>query len=190
MTTRAPAPGWRSASLVDTQYRLDAGRRDSRARRRLPVVRRRQPALRARLRRAAPARAGRADEPVLRGREHADLDRRTRRSSAAARARARSKPSRGRSRRRSASRRAAAGIVADVASARSRWIAAVAKDLQAHRARAWSIAGDTQPPAVHALAHAINQRARQRRPHRRLHRSGRRRRRSIRRSRCAISSAT
>ena len=38
-----------------------------------------------------------------------------------------------------------------------RWIAAVAKDLQAHRGASVVIAGDTQPPAVHALAHAINQ---------------------------------
>ncbi len=38
-----------------------------------------------------------------------------------------------------------------------RWIAAVAKDLQAHRGSSVVIAGDTQPPAVHALAHAMNQ---------------------------------
>jgi molybdopterin-containing oxidoreductase family iron-sulfur binding subunit len=34
---------------------------------------------------------------------------------------------------------------------------AVAKDLQAHRGRSLVIAGDGQPPAVHALAHAMNQ---------------------------------
>ncbi|HEV3139047.1 MAG TPA: TAT-variant-translocated molybdopterin oxidoreductase, partial [Vicinamibacterales bacterium] len=37
-----------------------------------------------------------------------------------------------------------------------KWIAAVAKDLQAHRGRSLVIAGDSQPPAVHALAHAMN----------------------------------
>jgi MoCo/4Fe-4S cofactor protein with predicted Tat translocation signal len=38
-----------------------------------------------------------------------------------------------------------------------KWIAAVAKDLQAHRGRSLVIAGDAQPPAVHALVHAMNQ---------------------------------
>jgi molybdopterin-containing oxidoreductase family iron-sulfur binding subunit len=38
-----------------------------------------------------------------------------------------------------------------------RWIAAVAKDLQQHRGRCVVLAGDGQPPAVHAIAHAINQ---------------------------------
>ncbi len=38
-----------------------------------------------------------------------------------------------------------------------RWIDAVAKDLLAHRGRSLVIAGDGQPPAVHALAHAMNQ---------------------------------
>jgi len=37
-----------------------------------------------------------------------------------------------------------------------KWMDALAKDLQAHRGRAVVIAGETQPPAVHALAHAIN----------------------------------
>jgi MoCo/4Fe-4S cofactor protein with predicted Tat translocation signal len=41
--------------------------------------------------------------------------------------------------------------------AEQKWIAAVAKDLQAHRGRCLVIAGDGQPPAVHALAHALNQ---------------------------------
>ncbi len=36
------------------------------------------------------------------------------------------------------------------------WIAAMARDLQAFRGRSLVIAGDHQPPAVHALAHAIN----------------------------------
>jgi len=38
-----------------------------------------------------------------------------------------------------------------------KWIDAVAKDLLAHRGRSLVIAGDGQPPAVHALAHAMNQ---------------------------------
>ena len=37
------------------------------------------------------------------------------------------------------------------------WIAAVAKDLRAHRGRSLVIAGDGQPTSVHALAHAMNQ---------------------------------
>ena len=41
--------------------------------------------------------------------------------------------------------------------AKAEWIAAVAKDLLAHRGRSLVIAGDGQPPAVHALAHAMNQ---------------------------------
>ncbi|MGH9810882.1 MAG: hypothetical protein ACRD9W_27150, partial [Terriglobia bacterium] len=36
-------------------------------------------------------------------------------------------------------------------------IAAVAKDLQAHKGRCLVIAGDFQPPEVHALAHTMNQ---------------------------------
>jgi len=38
-----------------------------------------------------------------------------------------------------------------------KWVDGVAKDLQAHRGRSLVIAGDGQPPAVHALAHAMNQ---------------------------------
>lgn len=36
------------------------------------------------------------------------------------------------------------------------WIAAMAKDLVEHRGKSVVIAGDNQPPVVHALAHAIN----------------------------------
>jgi len=39
----------------------------------------------------------------------------------------------------------------------AKFIAAVAKDLQAHRGRSLVVAGDGQPAAVHALAHAMNQ---------------------------------
>jgi molybdopterin-containing oxidoreductase family iron-sulfur binding subunit len=38
-----------------------------------------------------------------------------------------------------------------------RWIAAVAKDLQAHRGRCVVVAGEYQPVSVHALARAMNQ---------------------------------
>ncbi|MEO8034677.1 MAG: TAT-variant-translocated molybdopterin oxidoreductase [Acidobacteriota bacterium] len=37
------------------------------------------------------------------------------------------------------------------------WIAAVARDLQANRGKSIVLAGEDQPPVVHALAHAINQ---------------------------------
>ncbi len=37
-----------------------------------------------------------------------------------------------------------------------RWIDAVSKDLLAHRGRGLVVAGDHQPPAVHALAHVMN----------------------------------
>ena len=37
------------------------------------------------------------------------------------------------------------------------WIPALARDLQAHRGASMVIAGDSQPPLVHALAHAINE---------------------------------
>ena len=36
------------------------------------------------------------------------------------------------------------------------WLAALARDLQNNRGKSIVIAGETQPPAVHALAHAIN----------------------------------
>ncbi len=38
-----------------------------------------------------------------------------------------------------------------------KWIAAVAKDLAAHRGASLVVAGEGQPPAVHALAHAMNE---------------------------------
>jgi MoCo/4Fe-4S cofactor protein with predicted Tat translocation signal len=38
-----------------------------------------------------------------------------------------------------------------------KWVAAVAKDLQAHRGSSLVVAGDYQPAAVHAVAHAMNQ---------------------------------
>jgi MoCo/4Fe-4S cofactor protein with predicted Tat translocation signal len=36
------------------------------------------------------------------------------------------------------------------------WISAVARDLKTHRGRSLVLAGDQQPPVVHALAHAMN----------------------------------
>src|ERR1039457_3948368 len=39
----------------------------------------------------------------------------------------------------------------------SKFVSALAKDLQSHRGSSVVIAGDHQPPVVHALAHAINQ---------------------------------
>ncbi len=39
-----------------------------------------------------------------------------------------------------------------------KWIAAVAKDLQTHRGRSLVLVGDSQPAAVHLLAHALNER--------------------------------
>jgi molybdopterin-containing oxidoreductase family iron-sulfur binding subunit len=38
-----------------------------------------------------------------------------------------------------------------------KWVAAISKDLAAHRGRSIVVAGDYQPAAVHALAHAMNQ---------------------------------
>jgi MoCo/4Fe-4S cofactor protein with predicted Tat translocation signal len=37
------------------------------------------------------------------------------------------------------------------------WVEPLARDLQRHRGRSLVIAGDSQPPAVHALAHVMNQ---------------------------------
>src|SRR5207249_4491426 len=39
----------------------------------------------------------------------------------------------------------------------AKWIAAIAKDLTAHRGRSLVVAGDHQPAAVHAVAHAMNE---------------------------------
>jgi len=41
--------------------------------------------------------------------------------------------------------------------AHAKWIEAVAEDLTAHRGSSVVIAGDTQPPVVHALVHALNE---------------------------------
>ena len=39
----------------------------------------------------------------------------------------------------------------------TRWVSAIAKDLQGHRGRCLVVAGDYQPPAVHAIARAMNE---------------------------------
>jgi len=52
------------------------------------------------------------------------------------------------------------GVETEVAGARDaagKFLRAVAQDLQGHRGSSLVIAGDHQPPVVHALAHAINQ---------------------------------
>src|SRR3954452_18120868 len=52
----------------------------------------------------------------------------------------------------------AAGAGAPVSAADAqKWIASVAKDLQAHRGRSLVVAGEYQPAAVHTLARAMNQ---------------------------------
>jgi MoCo/4Fe-4S cofactor protein with predicted Tat translocation signal len=45
----------------------------------------------------------------------------------------------------------------EIGSGPGRVVAAIVKDLQAHRGTSLVIAGDSQPPAVHVLAHALNQ---------------------------------
>jgi len=44
----------------------------------------------------------------------------------------------------------------DLTPAMQKWVAAVSKDLSAHRGRSLVIAGDSQPPLVHMIAHALN----------------------------------
>src|SRR5678816_2899884 len=56
-----------------------------------------------------------------------------------------------------ASRLGVAGAAsADLPEAAKRWLDPLVKDLQGARGRSLVIAGDGQPPAVHALAHAMN----------------------------------
>ena len=49
-----------------------------------------------------------------------------------------------------------AGVTGTAPAGSEAFVAAVASDLAAHRGRAAVIAGDAQPPAVHAIAHAMN----------------------------------
>ncbi|HSB68502.1 MAG TPA: TAT-variant-translocated molybdopterin oxidoreductase [Candidatus Methylomirabilis sp.] len=46
---------------------------------------------------------------------------------------------------------------ASAPAAHAKWIAALARDLQQHRGSSLIVAGEQQPPVVHALAHAMNQ---------------------------------
>jgi MoCo/4Fe-4S cofactor protein with predicted Tat translocation signal len=50
----------------------------------------------------------------------------------------------------------ARALLGGTASAHADWIAAAARDLKANAGKSIVIAGDDQPPAVHAIAHAIN----------------------------------
>src|SRR5262249_10334213 len=51
---------------------------------------------------------------------------------------------------------AASGAAVTADSARAAWIAALARDLQAHQGRCLVLAGDVQPAPVHELARAMN----------------------------------
>jgi molybdopterin-containing oxidoreductase family iron-sulfur binding subunit len=53
---------------------------------------------------------------------------------------------------------AAAGDGGAVGAGHGRWVEAVARDLEGHRGRCVVLAGDSQPEAVHLLAHALNHR--------------------------------
>jgi len=50
-----------------------------------------------------------------------------------------------------------AGQASGASSAPAEWISALARDLQQHSGASLIIAGDQQPPVVHALVHALNQ---------------------------------
>ncbi|MEQ1869784.1 MAG: TAT-variant-translocated molybdopterin oxidoreductase [Vicinamibacterales bacterium] len=49
------------------------------------------------------------------------------------------------------------GTAAAAGGESAKWVAAIVKDLKAHRGKSVVMAGESQPPAVHALVHAINQ---------------------------------
>ncbi|MBC7898641.1 MAG: TAT-variant-translocated molybdopterin oxidoreductase [Saprospiraceae bacterium] len=53
---------------------------------------------------------------------------------------------------------AAVGVAGSVSAytENAQWIAALARDLNAHRGRSIVVPGDNQPPVVHAIAHAMN----------------------------------
>ena len=151
--TSGPAPGDRRAERGRLPPRQ--GRRRRLARRRFPRFRARDGALHARFRRSPPGdRRREAHESAVRDRELADADGRQSRAPA-------TDPVVGyrricaqswRGSRLGRTGRAAAGNPNE-----AKWVAAIAKDLQAHRGRSVVMAGEFQPPAVHALAHAINQ---------------------------------
>ena len=146
---------------VDAQYRLRQGRRRScRSTPTSSAAARARCATRATSPRAGAPEQARSHEPALRRRDDADLDRRARRPPAAAAgpseiARHRAAP---------ASPRGARPVHGGAARRRR----ATARDVRSGSppspricrrtaAAALVVAGDGQPPAVHALAHAINQ---------------------------------
>ncbi len=49
------------------------------------------------------------------------------------------------------------GSPAPAGAAYAHWVEAAAKDLAAHKGRALVVVGESQPPAVHALAHLVNE---------------------------------
>ena len=99
--------------------------------------------------------AGRAMNRLYVGRDDADVDRRARRPSAAAEA---ERDRRGRARSRRGGRRAGAAPAAGAAGRDApKWVAAVAKDLQAHRGAQPRDRRRRAAAGVHALAHAMNQ---------------------------------
>ena len=101
---------------------------------------------------AAPARRSPGHEPALRGGKHVTSDRRQGRSSTSA-----ALPEWSRLR---ATLAAAVGVQACCSSRQQQrtteWIAALSRDLMAHRGASAMIPGEHQSPAVHALAHAMN----------------------------------
>ena len=154
-TTRARAAAWRSASTstrstpiekADVILSLDADF--------LCTGAAGLPHARAFASRRRARRRPRAAQSALRGREHADQHRHEGRSPPAAARLGDRGASRAPSPRSSAWPAPAAGAVPEAAQA---WIAPLVKDLQAARGRSLVIAGDGQPPIVHALAHAMNE---------------------------------
>ena len=135
---------------------LRPGRRDRVARRRFRFLGPRARALRARilLRAASLMESNRESEPPVRRRKHAHA------------APARLQTIAGRCERGAIEAfarelAAAAGVpgataIATTGKIPAEWTRAVAKDLAAHRGTSLVIAGEEQPPAVHALAHAMN----------------------------------
>ena len=178
------APGVRRIRRAAASTR--AGRRHPVARSGLSRLRSGQAARRTRFRGPAPRRRRRRDEPPLRRRECARRIRARRPTIDCRSPRATSPRSRAPWRPASASpaprgpRRARSAAL----------VAAVVKDLQAHRGRSLVVAGDTQPAAVHALAACHEHRARERRDHGRLHGHARGRSDRAARRACASSSRT
>ncbi len=136
---------------LETQYRLDERGRDCFPRCRLSLRGLSgECALRPRFREEAQSRRG--NEPALCGREHSILDRSESRSPPAAAC----SGDRATSRKHWRPRIGVNGGGAMDSGSTAKFISAVAGDLQKHKGESVIIAGDHQPPAVHALAHAMN----------------------------------